>query len=198
MAEKMPRRSLVGAIGALLSTGCLDTSADAGSTGPGGGDGTDDSAPDESGGESVPERCDVRPRSGWGRGDTAEATLTTGDGTRSQCVSRATDLALEETLRRSDVGRYSSPPQWIQSYSTDLDGDQIVELLVRAEKSSDSTGDGSFVVCPPESYSFDELIGVVPEEVVVEQQGATSAERSDSNRTCTLRVRLKQARQQLD
>lgn len=197
MAEEMPRRSLVGAIGALLSTGCLDASPDSGSTGPGDGDGTDDSAPDESG-ESVPERCDVRPRSGWGRGDTAEATVTTGDGTRSQCVSRATDLALEETLRRSDVARYSSPPQWIQSYSTDLDGEQIVELLVRAEKSSDYTGDGSSAVCPPESYSFDELIGVVPEEVVVERQGATSAENSESNRTCTLRVRLKQVRQQLD
>lgn len=194
MAEKMPRRTLVGAIGALLSIGCLDSSADSGSTGPRGGDGTDDSTPDENGGESVPERCDVLPRSQWGRGDAAEATLTTGDGTRSQCVSRAADLALEETLSRSDVGRYRSPPRWIQSYSTDWNGEPIVELRVRAEKQGEYTGDGPFTVCPPESYSFDELIGVVPEEVVVGPQ----VENSGSTQTCTLRVRLEQIQQHLD
>lgn len=192
-AMVLSRRSLIGALGVLLPTGCLQSSTDLRGGNSDDGSSTEEPTTDEDSSEQVPDRCEIGTRSEWGQGDPVEATVTaTGDDSQSDCVASATDLALEETLKRSDVALYSSPPQWIQSYSRDVDGEPIVELSVRAERQSEYTGDGSVTVCPPESYSFDDLLSSVPSRVTID------GDESGSDTGCSFRVRLKQTKQQLD
>jgi hypothetical protein len=191
MRKSLYRRSVVGGFVAILTSGCLEANSE---------NNNEEMNPDkqnqsDSSGDT-PNRCELQSRTGWGEANPIKISIKTNrsDDLAGKCVDTAADAALQKMAEQLDYELEVSESDWIQTQWRKSEDEYIAEIVVIAEKNSNSTGDGSYRLCPPSTYSFEEALEVIPREVTVTLQ----FEDDRKNYTCTHRVRLKQSQRYLD
>jgi len=188
----------VGSVGAVATTGCLGDG-----TGDGTGDEPGDDSPDESESQSpeddevdsLTDNCRLESHSRQGTAQALETTVAAepADDLRAKCAKTAAEAALDAVDEQLDLDLSEPRPDWIFPGRRRADGRLDAEIRVWAEKSSEETGDGSYTLCPPPEFDYDEALEAVPREVTVRLQLENG-----ENHECTHRVWLSQAVRYLD
>lgn len=191
------RRALLGAAGAVVSTGCLTDGSDSGEA--------------DDGEDSPPEGCHIENGRWQGRAGAVDERLTVewseepeshpSDGrivvrsdanTEDACAWAAASVALDRLA--DELGRWQdgSYPDWIlQRVARTPDG-IVTGVVVRTKQESTVNGDGSYLICPPPSYDRARTLANLPSEVTVTLTFESDREPYE----CTHPIQLRQERVQ--
>ncbi|MFP8952378.1 hypothetical protein ACLI4Z_05290 [Natrialbaceae archaeon A-arb3/5] len=199
MGDGPSRRALIGSFGAVVSAGCLEAgSSDAAwsEQNDDGRNGTDEDTGANSGSDDNPEDCSIRPRERQGQADPIETTvdIEQTDDIQNRCARAASEAALDRMNERFNLELTDPRPDWIFPTAVISDGEVSSEIRVVAEKSSEISGDGSYHLCPPSEFDFDEAVETVPREVSVARRRETDADEYE----CVHEVWVSQYEQHLD